>query len=146
MNIRPSDRRELVDHHIAIVIESRKSPVSAADADPHQRSIKQRAGHRSYGYRTRGIEEVILNDYRGTGLRRVGAPCDHPDLPSIHSSSHRVETASMKSWSSLLSPAPAISEACLCASAAKVAVRTSGTQTCRGRRPRSRIRRRYSPT
>ncbi|MDT5125750.1 MAG: hypothetical protein QOH54_1394 [Mycobacterium sp.] len=33
MDIRPTDRRELVDHHITIVIESRKSPISAADAD-----------------------------------------------------------------------------------------------------------------
>ncbi len=52
----------------------------------------------------------------------------------------------MKSWSSLLSPASATNAACLRASAANVAVRTSGTQTCSGRRPRSRILRRYSPT
>ena len=52
----------------------------------------------------------------------------------------------MKSWSSLLSPASETNAACLRASAANVAVRTSGTQTCSGRRPRSRILRRYSPT
>jgi hypothetical protein len=50
------------------------------------------------------------------------------------------------SWSSLLSPASATNAACLRASAANVVVRTSGTQTCSGRRPRSRILRRYSPT
>ncbi len=36
----------------------------------------------------------------------------------------------MTSWSSLLSSAPATNAACLCASTAKVAVRTSGTHTC----------------
>ncbi len=147
VDVRPSDRRELVDHHVTIVVESRKSPISAANnANAHQRSIQQRAGHRRYGDRIRGIEEVILNDYRRARLRRVNTSGHGPDFPSIHSSSHRAEIASMKSWSSLLASALATSEACLCASAAKVSVRTSGTHTCSGLRPRSRIRRRYSPT
>lgn len=71
VDVRPSDRRELVDHYVTIVVESRNSPVSAAYANSHQRSTQQRAGHRSYGHRTRGIEEVILDDHCRTRLRRV---------------------------------------------------------------------------
>jgi hypothetical protein len=78
---------------------------------PISHIMSSKAGHGSNSDGTRGIKEVILNNHRGTRFGCVDAPRYGPDLPSVHSSSHGAEMASMKPWSSALSSARATNEA-----------------------------------
>ena len=99
MDIRPPDRRQLVDPYVTIVIESREPSVSAAEANAHQRSIQQRAGNRRNSHRVRGNQGVILNDL----------PDATSNIDGYRSFSPFPNGFGVSSWSSpLLSPLPTL--------------------------------------
>ncbi len=134
-HVRSSHRRELVDHEIAVRVQTVEAVRSKRH--PQEWCRQLRGGEWTDRDRVGGTKPIILKYQGGPWLGCVD-PAGHSPQFSANHLSQSVDTASMKSWSS--DGRFATSADCRSASAANSGDRTSGTHTCTRRNPCSRIR------
>jgi hypothetical protein len=128
----PRHGRELVDHQGGGICEA--VLVRRSHGQANQWCFGRIGREGTHRDRPRGIEQVGLNDHGGTRHSRIlGAAGYGPDFAPPHSSP-RSDTTSTKARSADSCGLSASARDCRCASWRNPAERTSGTQTCTGRR------------